>query len=241
MNETKNIPRHIALIMDGNGRWAKERGKKRTFGHKEGAKAVKRAVEAAGNLGIKYLTLFAFSSENWKRPKEEVDTLMNLLRDYLKNELKELLENNVVLRVIGSRKELDKDIAELIEAAEKETYDRAGSDPNHFTLIIAVNYGGKDEIVNAAKEIAKKAQKGEIKADDIDEGFFEENLWMKDIPNADIVVRTSGEKRISNFILWKLAYAELMFLNIHWPDFKKENMEEIINEYQKRERRFGAV
>jgi undecaprenyl diphosphate synthase len=241
MQSEQNVPNHIAIIMDGNGRWAKEKGLKRSQGHKEGAKALKRTIEAMGKLGVKYLTVFAFSSENWKRPQEEIDTIMNLLKQYVDTELPNLIKNNVIMKVIGDKEGLAKDIREKIEKAEKESLANADHNKETYHLIIALNYGGKDEIINAAKKIAEKTREGKIDPAKIDEQIVEQNLWMAGIPDVDLVIRTSGEKRISNFILWKIAYAELVFLNGYWPDFGEKQLMEALDEFKKRKRRFGKA
>jgi len=229
-------PLHVAIIMDGNGRWATARGLPRTAGHRQGAEAVRRTVRGAGELGIRYLTLFGFSSENWKRPPSEVSDLMGLLRLYLRHEIAELARNGARLRVIGERSGLARDIVELIEHAERLTASNTKIDLN-----IALNYGSRDEIVRAARSLAEAALRGEIKPDDIDETRFARALMTDGIPDPDLLIRTSGEQRISNFLLWQSAYAELMFTDVLWPDFGKAHLEAAIAEYAKRERRYGAI
>jgi undecaprenyl diphosphate synthase len=229
-------PLHVAIIMDGNGRWATARGLPRTAGHRQGAEAVRRTVRGAGELGIRYLTLFGFSSENWKRPPSEVSDLMGLLRLYLRHEIAELARNGARLRVIGERSGLARDIVELIEHAERLTASNTKIDLN-----IALNYGSRDEIVRAARTLAEAALRGEIKPDDIDETRFARALMTDGIPDPDLLIRTSGEQRISNFLLWQSAYAELMFTDVLWPDFGKAHLEAAIAEYAKRERRYGAI
>ncbi|RMF07483.1 MAG: isoprenyl transferase [Alphaproteobacteria bacterium] len=229
------IPTHVAIIMDGNGRWARQRGLPRVMGHRKGAEAVRTTVTACGELGIKYLTLYAFSSENWKRPRDEVDDLMGLLRHYLRNELNRLNKNNVRLRCIGRRDRLPRDIVDLIEESEAKTRDNTG-----LTLILALSYGAHAEIVEAARTIAEKAASGEIRPEDVDEKLFSSHLQTADFPDPDIIIRTSGEQRLSNFLLWQAAYAELLFLDDYWPDFTKEKLLAAIDNYRSRERRYGA-
>jgi undecaprenyl diphosphate synthase len=229
-------PAHIAIIMDGNGRWAKARGLTRSFGHKRGAEAVRVAVNAAADMGVSYLTLFGFSSENWKRPEGEVRDLLGLLRLYLRNEVRELHKNGVRLRVVGDRSRLGADIVTLITEAEAKT---AGN--TRLTLVLALSYGGRQEIVQAARQMAAEVAEGKIGLDAIDEAGFAARLFTKDIPDPDLVIRTSGERRISNFLLWQCAYAELLFLDVLWPDFCKVDLEQAIRDYHGRERRYGAV
>lgn len=230
------LPHHVAIIMDGNGRWASARGLTRIEGHKKGAEAAQRAVEAARDLGIPYITLFGFSSENWRRPTAEVDGLMNLLRYYLKKETNELHKNEACLKVIGDRTRLPKDIVELIEQAEDVTKDNKA-----LTVIIALSYGGRQDIVFAAKKLAEDVAAGKVAPDDIDEGVFAGNLMTAGIPDPDLMIRTSGENRVSNFLLWQLAYAEMYFSDTLWPDFSKKDMEEAISFYASRERRYGGL
>lgn len=229
-------PAHVAIIMDGNGRWARARGLPRIAGHKRGAEAVRRTLEAAGELGISYLTLFGFSSENWRRPEQEVGDLMGLLRLYLDTEIIRLKENGVRLRVIGDRTRFAADIVEMINRAEAETVDNA-----RFTLILALSYGGRQEIVDAAKRLARRVAEGEIELSAIDESSFCAALETAGIPDPDLLIRTSGEKRISNFLLWQLAYTELVFSDVLWPDFGADDLRSAIQEYHGRERRYGAV
>jgi undecaprenyl diphosphate synthase len=230
------LPSHVAIIMDGNGRWAKARGLPRTAGHRKGADAVRRAVEAAGELGIPYLTLFSFSCENWKRPAAEIHDLMGLLRRYIRSEIAELHEKGVRLRVIGERHRLAPDIIRMIEDAEARTRDNTS-----LTLVIAISYGGRQEIVNAARRLASAAAKGELDPAAIDEDIFASALETQGIPDPDLLIRTSGEKRISNFLLWQLAYGEMVFTDRLWPDFSKEDFTAAIAEYMQRERRYGAA
>ncbi|AWJ83071.1 di-trans,poly-cis-decaprenylcistransferase [Azospirillum sp. TSH58] len=229
-------PAHVAVIMDGNGRWAKSRGLPRTAGHKKGVDAVRRTVEAAGELGIGYLTIFSFSSENWRRPEEEVSDLMQLLRFYLRSEIADLHRNGVRLRVIGDRARLSKDIVGLIENAENLTRDN-----RKLTLVVALSYGSRQEITLAARRLAEEVKAGTLDPADITEDRLSERLFTADIPDPDLIVRTSGEKRISNFLLWQAAYAELVFVDTLWPDFSKRDLEAAIEEFHRRERRFGAT
>ena len=230
------IPSHIAIIIDGNGRWAKARGLPRIAGHKEGAGAVRMAIESAIKYGVRYLTLFSFSSENWKRPIDEVNDLMGLLRRYLRSEIAELHKNGVRLRVIGDRLDLSADIINLIEDCEKRTANNTTLD-----LIIALSYGSRNELTNAFKIIAEKIIVGDIKVDEINESTISSCLDTSDIPDPDLLIRTSGEKRVSNFLLWQLAYAELIFIDCLWPDFGEAEFENAIFEFSRRERRFGAT
>lgn len=229
-------PAHVAIIMDGNGRWAEARGLPRVAGHKRGAEAVRRTLEAAGNLGISYLTLFGFSSENWRRPNHEVGELMGLLRFYLRSEIDELRRRGVRLRVIGDRGRLAADIVQLINRAEAET---AGNDG--LVLVLALSYGGRQEIVDAARKLAGEAAGGRLEPAAIDEARFASALDTADIPDPDLLIRTSGEKRISNFLLWQLAYTELVFTDVLWPDFGAEDMVAAVREFHQRERRYGAT
>jgi undecaprenyl diphosphate synthase len=234
--EAKPPPRHVAIIMDGNGRWAKARGLPRVAGHRRGAEAVRRTVMASAELGIEYLTLFGFSSENWKRPAAEIDDLMGLLRHYLRGEIAELHKNRVKLRVIGRRERLSSDIVQLIANGEALTRDNPG-----LQLTIALSYGGRDEIALAARVLAEKAVAGSIRPEDIEESFFAQRLFTADLPDPDLLIRTSGEKRISNFLLWQSAYAELVFTETLWPDFAKEHLEAAVQDFHGRERRYGAT
>lgn len=229
-------PVHVAIIMDGNGRWARGRGLPRTAGHRRGAEAARVAVETAGRMGIQYLTLFAFSSENWKRPEAEISDLMGLLRHYLRNEIDKFHESGVRLRVIGNRSRLSSDIVRLIDAGEERT---AGNEK--MTLIIALNYGGRAEVAAASRELARKVAAGKLAAEDIDEALIADHLETAGIPDPDLLIRTSGEQRISNFLIWQLAYTELVFLDLLWPDFTRKEFEAAIREYESRHRRYGAV
>jgi undecaprenyl diphosphate synthase len=229
-------PHHVAIIMDGNGRWAKARGLPRVAGHRRGADAVRRVVRGAGELGIPVLTLFAFSTENWTRPADEVNDLMGLLRHYLRNELEELHKNGARLRVIGNREGLAADIVRDI--ADAETMTRANS---RIDVNICINYGARDEILQATRSLSRQVAAGELAVDDIDENRFERELLTAGVPDPDLLVRTSGEQRISNFLLWQCAYAELVFVDTLWPDFGKDHLEQAIAEFRRRERRYGGV
>jgi len=229
-------PNHVAIIMDGNGRWAKARGLPRVAGHRRGADAVRRVVRGAGELGIPVLTLFAFSTENWTRPADEVNDLMGLLRHYLRNELDELHRNGARLRVIGNREGLASDIVRDISDAENMTRGNSRIDVN-----ICINYGARAEILQAIRSLARQVAAGQLSADRIDEDRFESELLTSGVPDPDLLIRTSGEQRISNFMLWQCAYAELVFVDTLWPDFGKEHLEQAIAEFRRRERRYGGV
>ena len=229
-------PRHIAIIMDGNGRWARQRSRPRTFGHAEGVEALRRTVEAAGDLGVHYLTVFGFSTENWRRPVEEVNALFDLLRLYVARDLDRLAREGVRVRVIGDRANLQKDILEIIDRAENRT--RANDTLN---LTIAFNYGGQDEIARAARRVAEDVKAGKLAPADINPDSFSRYLDTADLPPPDLLVRTSGELRLSNFMLWQAAYTELVFVDKLWPDFDKAALEEAIETYRKRERRYGGA
>ena len=229
-------PVHVAIIMDGNGRWAKARGLPRVAGHKRGAEAVRRTVTGAAELGVQYLTLYGFSSENWKRPPAEIDDLMGLLRLYLVNEIEELHQKGVRLRVIGQRSRLQADIVRLIEHAEQHT-----AANRRLNLTVALSYGGRAEITEAARRIAEEVRAGRLDPAQVDERRFERFLYTSDMPDPDLLIRTSGEKRISNFLLWQCAYAELVFLDRLWPDFIRDDLEKAITEYHGRDRRYGAA
>ncbi len=230
------LPRHLAIIMDGNGRWAKQRGKLRIFGHENGVKAVRETVENCAKLGIEFLTLYAFSTENWKRPKLEVDTLMNLLVSSLKKELKTLHKNNILLNAIGNIDSLpSKAYAELQEVIEKT------SKNNGMVLTLALSYGAREEIKHAVQEISLKVKNNIISPENIDDTIINSHLYTHNLPDVDLLVRTSGEHRISNFLLWQIAYAELYFMDVFWPDFREQHLAEAIKNYQNRERRFGKT
>jgi undecaprenyl diphosphate synthase len=226
--------KHIAIIMDGNGRWAKKRGMPRSFGHKKGAENVTKITRALKDSGIQYLTLYAFSTENWQRDPEEVQTLMQLLRDYLTHEFKEIMENNVRIRFIGERYMLDDDIQQKMKELEDQS---AGN--TALTLCIALSYGSRQEILNAAKKVAALAARGDIKPDEVSAELFSSLLYTHDIPDPDILIRTSGEQRISNYLLWQIAYSELFFTDTLWPDFSKEELLDIVKKFSLRERRYG--
>jgi undecaprenyl diphosphate synthase len=229
-------PVHVAIIMDGNGRWAKSRGLPRVAGHRRGADAVRRTVEAAIDLGISYLTLYGFSSENWKRPAGEVHDLMGLLRHYLRAEIAELHQNGVRLRIIGERDRFGRDIITLIENGERLTRDNS-----RLHLTIALSYGGRAEIALAARRLARRIQEGCLDPDAIDESALASQLLTSGMPDPDLVIRTSGEQRLSNFLLWQSAYAELVFTDTYWPDFGKADLERAIDDFCGRERRYGAT
>ncbi|SMF70582.1 Undecaprenyl pyrophosphate synthetase [Tistlia consotensis] len=222
--------------MDGNGRWATARGLPRFAGHRAGAEAAKRTVRAASDLGIRYLTLFSFSSENWKRPWTEIEQLMELLRRYLRSEIAELYEEGVRLRVIGDRESLAPDIVRLVEEAEATTRDN-----DRLTLIMALSYGSRQELTAAARDLARDAAAGRLDPETIDERLLASRLWTADLPDPDLLIRTSGEMRISNFLLWQLAYAEFVFTDRLWPDFGRDDLLAAIDEFGRRERRFGAA
>lgn len=232
----KNTLQHIAIIMDGNGRWATKRGLPRLAGHKKGAETVKIVTEAAAEAGVKYLTLYAFSTENWQRSPEEVNGLMSLLRDYLKTDLKEIQEKGVRIRFIGERHMLASDIVEKMKKIEKQTINN-----DRMTLCIALSYGSRQEIVQAARKIATLAKRGDILPEDVDIKMFSDMLYTKDMPDPDLVIRSSGEQRISNYLLWQVAYAEFYFSPVLWPDFNKETLNAIIEDYNHRERRYGKA
>lgn len=231
-----NLPIHIAIIMDGNGRWAKKRRLPRSLGHREGSNNLDKIAHFCGEIGIKYLTVYAFSTENWKRPKSEVNTLMDLLLDYLKNAESHIAGRSVRIRTIGDSSVLSKDIQEQIVRVTKLTENNSG-----LTLNIAINYGGRDEIVHAVKELAKEVSEGKIESGNIDETMIKDRLYTKDLPDPDLLIRPGGEKRISNFLIWQSAYTEFWYTEVLWPDFKKDHIIEAIKEYQLRNRRFGGV
>lgn len=231
------VPVHVAVIMDGNGRWARRRGLPRTMGHKQGTEAARRIVKNAAEEGIKYITLFGFSSENWNRPESEIQDLMKLLRQYLRSETAEFHKNNARLRVIGNRSAFDADIVQLIENAEELTRENDG-----INVIIALNYGGRNDIARAAHRIAEQAVRdGMVPESGHMESLISARLYTADIPDPDLLIRTSGEMRISNFLLWQCAYAEMVFSPVLWPDFDKKDLQDALAEYYGRERRFGAI
>ncbi|MBD3864578.1 isoprenyl transferase [Olleya marilimosa] len=234
--QKQHLPKHVAIIMDGNGRWAKQKGMLRAFGHENGTKSVRQTVEACAELGIKHLTLYAFSTENWNRPKLEVDTLMKLLVSSLKKEIKTLLDNNIKLKAIGNLKSLPKKVYKELHEVMDLTKDNT-----HMDLTLALSYGSREELLNAVKEISTKVKNNIISTENIDESVFNAHLYTQTLPDVDLLIRTSGEQRISNFLLWQIAYAELYFTPVLWPDFTKQHLCEAIIEYQKRERRFGKT
>ena len=234
--DIERLPQHIAIIMDGNGRWAKEHNMPRVFGHRNGVKAVREATEAAAEIGIKYLTLYAFSTENWKRPKYEVGALMKLLVDTLDKEVETLNKNNIRLKAIGDLERLP---ARTLKALKEGIESTKNND--RMTLVLALNYSAKWEIVEATKAIAQKVKSGSIEPEDIDQQLFSNSLSTSGIPDPELLIRTSGENRLSNFLLWQMAYAELCFMSVYWPDFDKNKLYEAILEFQSRERRFGKT
>lgn len=231
-----NVPNHVAIILDGNGRWAKKRFLPRKAGHAAGSKAVEQICEDAYNLGVNYLTVYAFSTENWKRPQSEVNAIMNLLRQYLKDCIKRSTKNNMCVRVLGDITPLDDDIRQSIVELEEATKDNTGL---HFQ--VALNYGSRDEITRAVKKLCRKVADGTLAPEEIDEAAIEACLDTKGIPDPDLMIRTSGEVRLSNYLLWQLAYTEFYFTDVLWPDFNKKELEKAIEYYNKRDRRFGAV
>ena len=233
-DKTRPVPEHIAIIMDGNGRWAKKRGMPRSYGHKRGAKVFEEIAEYCDKIGVKYLTVYAFSTENWARPKEEVDALMKLFRDYLlsSNERSETIS----VRFIGDLTVLDEDMQQLIAKREAETRGRTG-----LTTVIAINYGGRDEILHAARELARKAADGLLDPEKIDRNAFESELYTAGIPDPDLILRPSGEKRLSNFLLWQASYSEFVYMDTLWPDFTPELLEQAIAEFNRRNRRYGGI
>jgi len=236
LSDTLTPPTHVGIIMDGNGRWAQSRGMPRIAGHRRGAESVRVAVSTAVELGIQYLTLYGFSIENWKRPMAEVTALMGLLRLFLRQEVDELNDKGVRIRFIGERKRLAPDIVNLINESEMRTEANTA-----LNLVVALSYGARQEITAAARQLAQKVLTGELTLDDIDERLMSQNLATAGIPDLDLVIRTSGEKRVSNFLLWQLAYAELIFIDTLWPDFSSRDLEEAVNEFHRRERRYGAT
>lgn len=227
---------HVAIIMDGNGRWAKSRGLPRIFGHRQGVEAVRRTVRACLDLGITHLTLFGFSSENWRRPEREVRDLMHLLRFYLRSEIAGMHAEGIRVRIIGQRHRLPQSLLTLVDHGEAVTRDN-----KRLNLTVALSYGGRDEIVTAARALAEKVRAGTLEVEAIDEALFGHHLFTADIPDPDLIIRTSGEKRISNFMLWQCAYSEMIFIDTHWPDFTRSHLEEAVREFRGRERRFGAT
>ncbi len=236
MNTEERIPRHVALILDGNGRWAKKRGLPRTMGHKEGCKTVEKTVEIAARMGIEYLTVYGFSTENWKRSSEEVGALMQLFRYYMVRLLKIAKQNNVRVKMIGDRRRFDEDIIEGINRLERETKENTG-----LTFVIAVNYGARDEITRAVSRLAADYVQGRVKAEEITEDVLSSYLDTAGMPDPDLLIRTSGEIRLSNYLLWQLAYTEIYVTDCLWPDFNEEELKRAVVQYNKRERRFGGV
>ena len=231
-----NLPKHVAIIMDGNGRWAKSQNKERTFGHKNAIKAVREAISACNEVGIPYLTLYTFSTENWNRPAEEVDTLMDLLSSTLLQEAEEIFSRGIRIRAIG-------DLEALPEHVRNQLYNLMELTKNNTkgNLTLALSYGSQKEILNAVKELCKKVKNGDISENDIDEHLFEQHLYTKELPPVDLLIRTSGEVRVSNFMLWQIAYSEMQFIDVLWPDFTKETFFQCILDYQTKERRFGKI
>lgn len=236
MNENLKIPNHVAIILDGNGRWAKAKGLPRNYGHVQGAKTVEEICEVAYKMGIQYLTVYAFSTENWNRPQDEVDALMKLLRNYMKNCLKTAEKNRMCVRVLGDKTRLDDDIRARIEELEEATRNNDGL---HFQ--IAINYGGRDELVRAAKKLAESIARGELAPEDISEASVNSFLDTAGIPDPDLLIRTCNEQRISNFLLWQLAYTEFYFTPVPWPDFTKEELVKAVEAYTRRDRRYGGL
>ena len=230
------VPQHVAIILDGNGRWAKAKGMPRNYGHAQGSKNVERICEEAWRMGIKYLTVYAFSTENWNRPKDEVDALMKLLRNYMKTCLKTAAKNDMKVRVIGDIEPLDEDIKKRIGELEAATVDNGG-----LNFTIALNYGSRDEMTRAARRMAQDCADGKLDPDKIDESVFESYLDTHGIPDPDLMIRTSGEQRLSNYLLWQLAYSEFYFTDVPWPDFTKDELVKAVEEYNHRHRRFGRV
>jgi undecaprenyl diphosphate synthase len=235
-SEGFETPRHVAIIMDGNGRWAAARGLPRVEGHRRGVEALRKTVRAAGDLGISILTIFSFSSENWSRPQSEISDLLGLLRRFIRNDLVDLHKSNVRVRVIGERDDLSSDIRSLLEEAETLTRNNDG-----FTLVVAFNYGARQEIARAARRLAVEVAEGRMSAADITPDLIGRHLDAPDLPDPDVIIRTSGEQRLSNFLLWQSAYSELVFVPINWPDFDRAALEGAIAEYRRRERRFGGL
>lgn len=234
--DKNNIPKHIAIIMDGNGRWAKKRFMPRVVGHKAGVKSVSSVLQSAGKLGVKFLTLYAFSTENWKRPQEEVNALMQLLVEALDKNLSKFIENDIVLKVIGCKDTFPKNVVEKLESVIEQT-----ANNKNITLVLALNYSGAWEITEATKKIAQKVQNKEISISDISIDTVEQEMATNFMPHPDLIIRTSGEKRLSNFLLWQSAYSELYFTDELWPDFDEKSLEKAIIAYQSRERRYGAI
>lgn len=236
MSETRNCPRHVAIILDGNGRWAERRGRERTFGHQAGAENVKTIVREAGHMGIERLTVYAFSTENWKRPQPEVDFLMALFKDYLLQQLRDLMADGVQLHVVGDRQRLSEGLRKEIESCEADTRNNRG-----LILNVAINYGGRDEIVHAARRLAADVQAGKLAPEDITEEALQSRLYPSDAADVDLLIRTGGESRISNFLLWQISYSELYFTPVLWPDFTVEELHRAVDWFCRRDRRFGGL
>lgn len=236
MGEDLKMPRHVAIILDGNGRWAKAKGMPRNYGHVQGAKTVEVICEEAYKMGIQYLTVYAFSTENWNRPKDEVDALMKLLRNYLKNCPKTAEKNRMCVRILGDKSGLDEDIRERIQELEEATKNNDGL---HFQ--IAINYGGRDELVRSVRKLTQRVQRGELQPEDINEAMVEECMDTAGIPDPDLLIRTCNEQRISNFLLWQLAYTEFYFTPVAWPDFSKDELMKAVEAYNRRNRKFGGL
>jgi len=230
------LPEHIGIIMDGNGRWAKKRGLPRSAGHTAGAQTFRKIARYCSNIGIRYLTVYAFSTENWRRPKDEIDALMKLFKEYLQEAIRDFKDDSIVLRFIGDRTAFSPELLALMEENEAESKDRDG-----MVLNIAMNYGGRDEIIHAMRDIANKVADGTVKPEDIDEQMVSDHLYTKGEPDPDLIIRPSGENRTSNFLLWQSAYAEYVIMDVLWPDFKEKDLDAALIEYAKRNRRFGGV
>ena len=236
LNNPEKTPEHIAIIMDGNGRWASERSLPRVAGHRQGVQALRRAVRAASDLGVKYLTIYSFSSENWSRPEAEIDHLFGLLRRFVSQDVAELHSSDIRIRIIGERSALKEDIVELIEYCEQLTSDNKG-----MTLVVAFNYGSRQELASAVQSIAERVARGELQPDEINTETIASHISTSDIPDPDLLIRTSGEQRLSNFLLWQCAYTEFVFVNEHWPDFNRDILVRAIETYANRDRRFGGL
>jgi len=234
--DKENIPEHIAIIMDGNGRWAKKRTLNRIKGHRAGVKSIRETIEVCREIGVKYVTLYAFSVENWVRPKEEIKALMSLLKEFLKKEVKSLNKNGIRLSSIGKISEFPKDVQEELKRAKQKTKDNRG-----MTLFLALNYGGRDEIIEGVKKLYKKVLEKKIEIEEISTEIFSEFLYTKGVPDPDLLIRTSGELRVSNFLLWQISYSEFYFTKTLWPDFRREHLLEAVADFQKRKRRYGGI
>ena len=235
MIDKENMPRHIAIIMDGNRRWAKAKGKPANFGHKEGAKTLEKIVRYANKIGVEYITVYAFSTENWKRAEEEVKALMFLFQTYLNDYSKRADSENIKLQFLGDREALSKQLQKSMKVCEEKTVNNTG-----VTFNIAINYGGRDELIHAIKKVATQVKDGSLQIEDINEKIVSQNLYTQDMPDPDLIIRTSGEMRLSNFLLWQVAYSEFLFVDKNWPDFSEEDLDNAIEVYQHRTRKFGA-